>query len=68
MAACTGDEEPPAVPDLHLRFTMRAQARPTTSWPAVPRSDPRTVDVERTEMWGGARDDRHDPMQPLSPR
>ncbi len=61
------DEESPAVLDLHLRFTMRAQARPDDVVGLLfPELDPRTVDVERTEMWVERGNDRLDPMQLLS--
>jgi radical SAM family uncharacterized protein/radical SAM-linked protein len=63
------DEEKPAVLDLHLRFTLRAQARPDDVVALLfPSADPRTVDVERTELWTERGDDRLDPMQLLNPR
>ncbi len=63
------DDEKPAVLDLHLRFTQRAQARPDDVVALLfPDADPRTVDVERTEMWVERGDDRLDPMQLLVPR
>ena len=63
------DEEAPAVLDLHLRFTARAQARPDDVVALLfPGSDPRTVDVERTMLWVEHGDDRLDPMQLLTPR
>jgi len=61
------DDEAPAVLDMHLRFTMRAQARPDDVVGLLfPDLDPRTVDVERTEMWVERGNDRLDPMQLLS--
>jgi hypothetical protein len=63
------DAEHPAVLDLHLRFTMRAQARPDDVVALMfPSADPRTVDVERTELWVERGEDRLDPMQLLTPR
>ena len=63
------DDEKPAVLDMHLRFTQRAQARPDDVVALLfPDADPRTVDVERTEMWVERGDDRLDPMQLLVPR
>ncbi len=63
------DEEKPAVLDLHLRFTVRAQARPEDIVALLfPAADPRTVDVERTELWAERGEDRLDPMQLLTPR
>lgn len=62
-----GDDEAPAVLDLHLRFTVRAQARPDDVVGLLfPDLDPRTVDVERTELWVERGSDRLDPMQLLS--
>ena len=66
-ALLVGDDEKPAVLDLHLRFTMRAQARPDDVVGLLfPDLDPRTVDVERTEMWVERGNDRIDPMRLLS--
>jgi radical SAM family uncharacterized protein/radical SAM-linked protein len=63
------DDEKPAVLDLQLRFTMRAQARPDDVVALLfPAADPRTVDVERTELWAERGGDRLDPMQLLTPR
>jgi hypothetical protein len=63
------DAEHPAVLDLHLRFTMRAQARPDDVVALMfPSAVPRTVDVERTELWVERGEDRLDPMQLLTPR
>ena len=68
MAALqANDDEAPAALDMHLRFTMRAQARPDDVIGLLfPDLDPRTVDVERTEMWVERGNDRLDPMQLLS--
>ncbi len=61
------DAESPAVLDAHLRFTMRASARPDDVVGLVfPDLDPRTVDVERTEMWVERGNVRLDPMQLLA--
>ena len=55
--------------DMHLRFTMRAQARPEDVVGLLfPGLDPRTVDVERTVLWVERGADRLDPMQLLTPR
>jgi radical SAM-linked protein len=63
------DAEKPAVLDLHLRFTERAQARPDDVIALLfPDTDPRTVDIERTEMWVEDGNERLDPMQLLVPR
>jgi len=63
------DDEKPAVLDLHLRFALRAQARPDDVVGLMfPGADPRTVDVERTELWVEHGEDRFDPMQLLTPR
>ena len=63
------DEERPAVLDMHLRFTVRAQARPDDVLSLLfPGNDPRTVDVERTELWVERGDDRLDPIELLTPR
>ena len=63
------DDENPAVLDLLLRFTLRAQARPDDVVALLfPGTDPRTVDVERTAMWTERGDERFDPMQLLTPR
>ncbi len=70
MAALhANDDEKPAVLDLLLRFTQRAQARPDDVVGLLfPSTDPRTVDVERTELWAVLGEDRLDPMQLLTPR
>ncbi|HEV2105082.1 MAG TPA: TIGR03936 family radical SAM-associated protein, partial [Candidatus Eisenbacteria bacterium] len=61
--------EPPAVLDLHVRFTLRAAARPDDLVGLLfPGSDPRTVDVERTELWAERGGERLDPLRLLSPR
>jgi radical SAM family uncharacterized protein/radical SAM-linked protein len=68
-ALLVSDDEKPAVVDMHLRFTMRAQARPDDVLSLMfPGLDPRTVDVERTEMWAERGGDRFDPMQLLLAR
>jgi hypothetical protein len=61
--------EPPAVLDLVLRFTLRAQARPDDVLAVLfPEADPRTVDVERTGLWVERGGERVDPLQVLGPR
>jgi radical SAM-linked protein len=63
------DDETPAVLDLLLRFTLRAQARPDDVVALMfPAADPRTVDVERTGLWTERGEERFDPMQLLTPR
>jgi len=62
-------DEPPAVLDLHLRFTLRAAARPDDLLGLlVPEADPRTVDVERTALWTERGGERLEPLRLLSPR
>lgn len=62
-------DETPAVLDMHLRFTQRAQARPDDVMALlIPNADPRTVDVERTELWCEVNGERQDPLRLLSPR
>jgi hypothetical protein len=62
-------DEAPAVLDLHLRFTLRAAARPDDLIGLlVPEADPRTVDVERTELWAERGGERWDPLRLLTPR
>jgi len=62
-------EEAPAVLDLHLRFALRASARPDDLLGLlVPESDPRTVDVERTALWAEREGERCEPLRLLSPR
>lgn len=55
--------------DLVLRFTARAQARPDDLLAVLfPESDPRTVDIERTELWIMHGEERVDPLTALTPR
>jgi len=62
-------EETPAVLDLHLRFALRASARPDDLLGLlVPEADPRTVDVERTALWADREGERCEPLQLLNPR
>jgi len=62
-------DEAPAVLDLHLRFTLRAAARPDDLIGLlVPEADPRTVDVERTALWAERGGERWDPLRLLTPR
>jgi len=62
-------EEAPAVLDLHLRFALRASARPDDLLGLlVPEADPRTVDVERTALWAERGGERWDPLRLLTPR
>ena len=62
-------EESPAVLDMHLRFAMRAQARPDDLVALLfPGLDPRTVDVERTGLWVEREGHRFDPMEALQLR
>ena len=62
-------EEAPAVLDLHLRFALRASARPDDLLGLlVPEADPRTVDVERTALWADREGERCEPLQLLNPR
>ncbi len=62
-------EESPAALDMHLRFTMRAQARPDDVVGLLfPGLDPRTVDVERTGLWVEREGHRFDPMEALQLR
>jgi hypothetical protein len=62
-------DEAPAVLDLHLRFTLRAAARPDDLLGLlVPEADPRTVDVERTAMWAEREGERWEPLRLLSSR
>lgn len=62
-------DESPAVLDLHLRFTLRASARPDDVLALlVPEADPRTADVERTALWADREGERSDPFRLLSPR
>jgi radical SAM-linked protein len=61
-------DEAPAVLDLHLRFTLRAAARPDDLIGLlVPEADPRTVDVERTALWAERGGERCEPLRLLSP-
>ncbi len=60
-------DEAPAVLDLHLRFTLRASARPDDLLGLlVPEADPRTVDVERTALWADRGGERCEPLTLLS--
>jgi radical SAM-linked protein len=62
-------DESPAVLDLHLRFALRASARPDDLLGLlVPEADPRTVDVERTALWADREGERCEPLQLLTPR
>ena len=62
-------DEAPAVLDLHLRFTLRAAARPDDLLGLlVPEADPRTVDVERTALWADRGGERWEPLRLLSSR
>jgi radical SAM family uncharacterized protein/radical SAM-linked protein len=62
-------DEAPAVLDLHLRFTLRAAARPDDLLGLlVPEADPRTVDIERTALWADRGGERWEPLRLLSPR
>jgi radical SAM family uncharacterized protein/radical SAM-linked protein len=62
-------DEAPAVLDLHLRFTLRAAARPDDLIGLlVPEADPRTVDVERTALWAERGGERWEPLRLLTPR
>jgi radical SAM family uncharacterized protein/radical SAM-linked protein len=64
----TSLDEAPAVLDLHLRFTLRAAARPDDLIGLlVPEADPRTVDVERTALWAERGGERWDPLRLLMP-
>jgi radical SAM-linked protein len=64
-----GLDEAPAVLDLHLRFTLRASARPDDLLGLlVPEADPRTVDVERTALWADRGGERWEPLRLLSSR
>jgi radical SAM family uncharacterized protein/radical SAM-linked protein len=68
VALQVGTDEPPAVLDLDLRFTLRASARPDDLLGLlIPEADPRTVDVERTELWADREGRRSDPLRLLSP-
>jgi len=61
-------DEAPAVLDLHLRFTLRAAARPDDLIGLlVPAADPRTVDVERTALWAERGGERLSPLRLLTP-
>ena len=61
-------DESPAVLDLHLRFTLRASARPDDLLGLlVPEADPRTVDVERTALWADRGGERWEPFRLLTP-
>jgi len=64
----TSLDEAPAVLDLHLRFTLRAAARPDDLLGLlVPEADPRTVDVERTALWAERGGERMGPLRLLTP-
>jgi radical SAM-linked protein len=64
-----GPDEPPAVLDAHVRFTPRASVRPEELVGLlIPSGDPRTVDIERTELWSEVGGRRLDPLALLSAR
>jgi radical SAM family uncharacterized protein/radical SAM-linked protein len=67
IAALTlGDEDGAPVLDAHLRFTVRAQARPDeVVGLLVPNADPRTTDIERTMLWAERDARRLDPLDLL---
>ena len=57
------DEETPVVLEAHIRFTVRAQARPEELVAVlVPGSDPRITDVERVMLWAESDGRRLDPL------
>jgi radical SAM-linked protein len=61
-------EEAPAVLDLHLRFALRASARPDDLLGLlVPEAEPRAVDVERTALWADRGGERCGPLVLLAP-
>ncbi len=61
-------EESPAVLDLHLRFALRASARPDDLLGLlVPEAEPRAVDVERTALWADRGGERCGPLALLTP-
>jgi len=69
VSAHAHDAEGAPALDLVLRFTARAQARPDDLLGVLfPESDPRTVDIERTELWVMHGDERIDPLTALAPR
>jgi radical SAM-linked protein len=69
VAIHAGSDELPAVLDLHLRFTLRAAARPDDVLGLlVPAADPRTADVERTALWAERGGERWEPLRLLAPR
>jgi len=69
VAIHAGSDELPAALDLHLRFTLRAAARPDDLLGLlVPEADPRTADVERTVLWAERGGERWEPLRLLSPR
>jgi hypothetical protein len=63
-----GAGESPVALDAHVRFTARAAVRPEEIVALLlPGPDPRTVDIERTELWAEQRGTRLDPLELLSP-
>ena len=69
VAMHPSQDELPAVLDLHLRFTLRASARPDDMLGLlIPEADPRTVDIERTALWADRDGERCEPFAMLTPR
>ena len=55
--------------DAHVRFTARAQVRPDEIVALlIPRTEPRTLDVERVALWVESGGRRLDPLALLSAR
>ncbi len=64
----TEEDGRPAL-DMHLRFTVRAQARPDDVIALlIPAADSRTTDVERMMLWVEASGRRLDPLELLGMR
>lgn len=62
-------DEPPAVLDAQLRFTLRAQVRPEEVVALlIPSTDARTADIERTALWTEIGGRRLDPLELLTAR
>jgi len=63
------DEDGMPVLDAHVRFTARAQVRPDEIVALlIPRTEPRTLDVERVALWVESGGRRLDPLALLSAR
>jgi hypothetical protein len=65
LAVC--DDEGSTALDAHLRFAVRAQARPDELVALlIPAADPRTLDIERVMLWKRDGGRRQDPLALLS--